>query len=542
MLSVNITFRKLLNYLERCTTGKFNLMKFPTIAITGAASTNQIEDRAVTSAKVEMTGPWFKGTDSGTATAHAVTIDSDATDYEDGQLVIYKVNATCTGAPLTLALTGNNGAFTGGAKELYVEGTVVPRPGQLRNGGYVLARYNGSFDWFNIISILHSADVTKAVHDATSTADTWVIESEETGGLGQTYAAWQSLTEAVAKLLLVTAEDVNTGAMTLNYNSTGAKAMRTPDDLAIAPGQVVAGMQLMLTYNPAFNSAAGAWVVLSPLVQPDARVIAPVRQTVLSGPVDSNGHPVLLTYSGLNVTLKATGTDPLVAAIAAGFDASGTVDYVLRLTADVSNAWTLGSDGTYYLYADRDSSTGAITYGSTTSRPIYTEDDAAATTNGLHTFLINRMKMYAGNGTTAAEVQRVFFGEAVVSGGAVTSVVSYMFAGRYKSATDQAISAANTTYTDTHKLGLRPQRVRWVLVNQTAEGDIAQTNEMDISSVVSDSTFMTATSFYSETASKLAVMWSTYAPRIYEPASGTPAHTALTFGNWKLRHYAERGW
>lgn len=458
-------------------------------------------------------------------------------------LVIYKVNATCNGGPLTLAITGNNGAFTGGAKELYVEGTVVPRAGQLRNGGYVLARYNGSFDWFNIISILHSADVTKAVHDATSAADAWVIESEETGGSGQTYAAWQSLTEAVAKLLLVTAEDVNTGAVTVNYNGTGAKALRTPDDLAITAGQITAGMQLLLTYNPDFNSAAGAWVVLSPLKQPDARVITSVRQTVLSGPVDSNGHPALLTYTGQAVTLKATTTDPLVVVLAAGFDGSGAVDYVHRLTADAASAWTIPTgDATYYLFVDRDSSTGAITYGYTTSRPTYVNDDAASISSGAHTFLINRMKMYLGDGAAAAEKQRVFLGECVVSGGAITSVTSYMFKGEFQSATDQAISASNTTWTETHKLGLQPRVKRWVLVNQTAEGDIAQTNELDVWALTGASTYQPPTVFDSLTTSKLSAMWSSYPPNIYEPSSGTPTVQALAFANWKLRLYASRGW
>lgn len=541
-LSISTAFRKLLTYGELVTTGKLNLAQWLTLSLSGAASTAQIEDKAVTAAKVDMGGAYFQGVDTGTATAHAVAIDTNLTDYVDGVMVLYRPNVSCDGTAITLTLSGVAGAFTGGAKPLKLPQGAMPRKGDIHANFYVLARYVADFEWFYVVSILHTEQVTRCVLGASSTADALVTEQESE------YFCWPTLEEAVAKLLLVTAEDVNTGAMTFNYLGIGAKALRTPADEAIAAGQVTAGMQLLLTYNADFNSAAGAWVVLSPLKQPSARVITSVRQTVLSGPVDSNGHPVLLAYTGQVVTLKATSTDPLEIAFAAGFDSQGAVDYLAELTADVASAWTIPTaDATYYLFADRDSTTGAITYGYTTSRPTYINDDAAPITSGAHTFLRNRMKMYLGDGATAAEKQRVFIGECVVSGSAITSVTSYMFRGRFQSATDQAFSSASTAaataYTETHKLGLTPRDQRWVLVCQTAELNYAIADEvpMECLTEITNARYPYKHMAANTTQMKFILAGPSATLTLVDKTAYTFS-VGMTVGNWKVRAYAERGW
>lgn len=538
--SIAVTARKLFSLAEKVTTGKLNLANYITIALSGAASTAQIENRAVTTVKAEMGGPWFKGTDSGTATAHAVAIQTALTDYVDGMMVFYPVNVSCSGSAITLTITGDGGAFASGKELTHLTG-FVPKKGDVKAGSYVLARYSSASDTFQIVGQLHTSAIQGGSFFGTSTADAWVIDPETDR------FAWASLEEAAGKLLQLTAQADNTGAMTLNYLGLGAKAIRTPEDVAIAAGQITAGMQLLFTYNAAFNSAAGAWVVLSPLVQPDARVITSVRQTVLSGPVDSNGHPVLLTYSGQAVTLKATTSDPLVVVLAAGFDASGAVDYVHRLTADAASAWTIPtSNATYYLFVDRDSSTGAITYGYTTSQPSYVNDDAASISSGAHTFLINRMKMYLGDGAAAAEKQRVFLGEALVSGSVITSVTSYMFKGQYQSPTDTAISAlaSNQAFTDSHKLGLMPASMECVLVAQGSTLNYVAGDEVDVQGITNSSYAYR----YDHTWKSLTQLgWNyiagTYgAPYIVNKTSmGAPSAISAA-GDFKVRFRASRGW
>lgn len=63
------------------------------------------------------------------------------------------------------------------------------------------------------------------------------------------------------------AANANTTAATLNIGQTtgtllGAKAIRTQADTAIPAGSIGAGVYLQLTYNPAFDSGNGAWVLM----------------------------------------------------------------------------------------------------------------------------------------------------------------------------------------------------------------------------------------------------------------------------------------
>lgn len=208
----------------------------------------------------------------------------------------------------------------------------------------------------------------------------------------------------------------------------------------------------MTTRTPLIVNSSGrqAQIASGDVLDPTTTTDVPVRQTVLSSSVDSNGLPNFITAgSGLAVNIAAT-TTPIIIAFAAGFGANGSTDYVGQITADTSITGLTAST-TNYLYADRNTSTGAITLGATTTAPTYGYS-AASTTNGQHSYRIPDGKMYLGNGSTAPAVQRVFLGEAVTSSSAVTSVVNYALQGRYMS-TETAVTG-NNTYTFSHNIGV----------------------------------------------------------------------------------------
>lgn len=105
----------------------------------------------------------------------------------------------------------------------------------------------------------------------------------------------------------------------------------------------------------------------------DNAISVPVRQTVMAGGVDSatGAANFLSAGTGLAVNLAATTTNVRVA-FAAGYNDLGTADYVGTISADVTSAWSgLPASNTTYLYADRNTSTGAITYGFAYAQPIY---------------------------------------------------------------------------------------------------------------------------------------------------------------------------
>ena len=60
------------------------------------------------------------------------------------------------------------------------------------------------------------------------------------------------------------AGSANTGAATLNVDTHGAKAIRRQGDSALSAGDIVANGIYLLRYDTAYNTAAGAWVLLNP--------------------------------------------------------------------------------------------------------------------------------------------------------------------------------------------------------------------------------------------------------------------------------------
>ena len=84
----------------------------------------------------------------------------------------------------------------------------------------------------------------------------------------------------------------NTGAVTLNVNGIGAKAIRKFDstgEVALNSGDLQAGAFYHLIYDSSANSAAGAWIVLNPTAQPqnskltDIAALTPTDGNIIVG-------------------------------------------------------------------------------------------------------------------------------------------------------------------------------------------------------------------------------------------------------------------
>lgn len=521
-LTIAVTAGKTLARNEKANNAKLNALGLPTLALSGTASTAQIGDGAVTAVKAAY-GPWFYCTDGGTANAHSLTAATNATalptSLAAGQEFAYTAANTNTGA-VTIAISG-----IAGTKALTKLGTNALSAGDIRSGQLVWVRYDGT--QFQMVQ--PSGNAAVVIGTDSGSTDAYAITPTP---------AVRSYADLTGVPVIFKANTINTGAATLEVSGLGsAKTIVKSYNATLDNGDIKAGQWVCVTYD------GTNFQLLSPVTQASTRATVPVRQTVLTGAVDTNGHPQLLSYSGQNITLAASSTSPLVVAFAAGHDASGAVDYINRLTANVSNAWTLPTvDATYYLFTDRDASTAAITYGYTTSRPSYVEDDAASITSGAHTFLINEMQMYLGDGAAAATKQRVFLGEAVVNGGAITSVTSYMFCGRFQTATDQNLTDphANTVYTATHKIGMVPRWFGWFLVNGVAEAGVNPGELVPVHCVRRSTADVWGGDVVANaTTCAVRLPYNTQAPYLYNASFSL---TALTAANWKLRAYANRGW
>ena len=172
--------------------------------------------------------------------------------------------------------------------------------------------------------------------------------------------------------------------------------------------------------------------------------LPPVRQTVLNGPVDSNGFAAFVGATG-STTVTATGTlTPTAANGVAG-------DYIGSST---NPSWTgLSTNGTMYLFLDIAAS-GTCTTGSTTLQPNYQWGGTRSTVSGQATFNIQEMSMTVGNGSTAVQTYRVFVGEVTVGAGVVSAITWYALMGRYESAYTATLPVLNSVTSQNHRIGV----------------------------------------------------------------------------------------
>lgn len=190
-------------------------------------------------------------------------------------------------------------------------------------------------------------------------------------------------------------------------------------------------------------------VISSSIIQVSA------RQTVLSGPVDTNGLPTFLpsTSGTLNLTTQnvSTGVNALVATAAGGANGGGSINAVGQAIANLT--WT-GCTASNTNYLPVSIASGALTaLTPVILAPIVQQGGTPAVTAGQYTYNIQQGIMWLGNGSTASAVNHVIVGEAVAGVSTVTSTVAYAYRGEYDSGWVNTLPANNAYTVKNSNLG-----------------------------------------------------------------------------------------
>ncbi len=280
----------------------------------------------------------------------------------------------------------------------------------------------------------------------------------------------------------------------------------------------ITDLNALLTVPTVIASAISAAVNATPTV----------RQTVLSGPVDTNGFAAFGGSTG-STTVTAAGT--LVATAASGTS---------NRTGSITNpSWTgLSTNGTMYLYLDI-AANGVCTPGSTALAPTYRWGGADVVAAGQSTFNIQEMQMKVGNGSTAAQTFRVFVGEVTVAGGVVSAINWYALQGRYQSAWVATLPAAGAAVSLNHNIGTVDLSAKLEVQCTTAEfgysvGDTVTDvngNTGGVAAPISIVRTNKAVGFTVTPTGSLLVLNKT-----------TGANATMTLANWRYRMTAQRGW
>lgn len=252
-----------------------------------------------------------------------------------------------------------------------------------------------------------------------------------------------------------------------------------------------------------------------------------VRQTVLSGAVDTNGFSA---FGGSTGSATVTATTTLIATCADGINN--------RIGTIVNPSWTgLSTNGTMYLYLDI-ATDGTCTTGSTILSPTYRWGGADVVTNGQNTFNIQEMKMKVGNGSTASQVYRVFVGEVTVASSVVSAIVWYALMGRYQGVFVNTLPANSVAVSFNHNIGVGENKLQIDIKCLTAD------NGYSVGDVI------TNVSAQSSTVALQPNTWNTNKACGFPSGStqwlilpkGGGATVVPTSANWAYRMTAQRGW
>ena len=265
-----------------------------------------------------------------------------------------------------------------------------------------------------------------------------------------------------------------------------------------------------------------------------AFVPVPVRQTVLSGPVDVNG---LSSFGGSTGSTTVTMTGTLIATAANGFGPGGQQDVI---GSGTNLSWTgLSTTGTMYLFVLVNGKT--LTTFSTTITPIYEWGGTPGVTNNTPTFNIQAMTGYLGNGATAPQSYWVCVGEVTVAAGTVSAIIWYQLMDRYSSAWTNTLPANNTSVNFNHNLGIYPQNVTLEIECLTGEAGYSvgeRISDKALYGNVNGTLAPLGISYFTNTA----IFTAGFTVSFYATKKSDHSFATLTVANWKYRLLAGRGW
>lgn len=472
---------------------------------------------------------------TGTSTAFVLTYTTAPPAYVNGLRFSFKANAAC-GA----AATANVNSL--GAKSIYAQsavGVVAVVGGEWQVNHHVTLEYDLALDVLVLVSTTTAstgAVIENFLPSQQSTPNMTVLVNAGSILIGTalTKVAAQNTATFTAPVVNprndIVYIDQTTGVVGV---AAGTPAV-TPADPAVPSGKLpICRVRLQITTTAIINS------LLDDLRQLPIPAVAqvpqpPIRQTVLSGPLNTDGSSNFGGSTG-STTVTASGT--LVVTAAQGFSSTGPLD---RIGSIANPQWTnLNNNGTTYLGLQVNAD-GTCSVVQTPVGLAYPFNSTPSVSNGQFTFNQQQMIMYLGNGSVATPNYYVFVGEVTIAGGVVTAITWYNILGQYASGYTNTLPGANSGATVNHRLGLVPGNITLQIKNLTAEFGFT------VGSVVSTSILTN-----NGTAVSPIPVWATSLQGNFKTGSSTAfaitrndtgAQATLTAANWAYQIIATRGW
>ena len=344
---------------------------------------------------------------------------------------------------------------------------------------------------------------------------------------GTMWDKWDGLASEVVSVSGRTGNVVLTSVDITDIASFALLASPTFTGSPTAPTQTVGDNSTKL--------ATTAFVLANQSVSAGSTVPPPVRQVVLSGP-QTAGVSTLFPASSASLSLTTTTINagaPLIVTAANGFSGTGgSVDAGGQSTTNLT--WTATASTTNYLGVTI--AAGVLTPFTTTLMPIYQYGGTIAVTSGQYTFDISQLKMFVGNGTTAAQINAVFIGECVAAAAnvGITLTLVYAYLGYYDSGYTNTLPGTGVLSKNSN-IGV-PDSNSWVYVkNLTTDIGFAVNDVVDLGIFNSNATLRGVLS-----TNRLTTKYYWFGSSFYDQGSG--ALTGLQSTKWAYRYVTRRSW
>lgn len=495
-LTVTTTPGKVFTPTERVDNAKLNLLGQPTFTVTGTMTGTEIAAGAVSAAKSTPDAYWYA---AGTLTSntYAVTLSPALAALTTGAEVWFKADVAYLDAAGTgICLVNVNGL---GAVALKKFGTVDLAKNDVRAGQIVGMRYDGA-SW-QMFSHRGNANVYYVTGGAGT--DTY------TGSANPVFTATAHLAGALIRYVV---PNTNTGAATLNLNTTGAVGIKKYKDQALVAGDLKSGQVADLVYD------GSTYQLQSPVGNPVivAAISGAAKNLVLKA----------AAASGVDDDLSIAADGVVMGDGNGNFVAPTSVALTLNPTGSGANGFDSGAPTTttwYYVWAIYNPTTGATAaLGSASStaptmpsgytyKGLLGEWYFETTTNPRGTVRYGDRKVFAFTSSGGLPALDVY----------VTGTAANVFA---------------------HRLGQVPRLVGVRLVCNSTDLNYAVNDEVDISGVIASASSSPFFHIYMDTTNvKVAAtsaLTAANTPRFTDKVTPATLGTAVA-AKWNVKVIAE---
>ena len=366
-----------------------------------------------------------------------------------------------------------------------------------------------------------------------------------TGAQVLTAISAQPLSSSLSALAAITP---STLGLALTANTTAAQDLTALGISSLAQGALTqttsAGVQTALGFGSATLWNIGSSANNIPQLNSSAQLPAvdgslltglnkpSVRQTVLTGPHDTNGTA---TFGGSTGSTTVTATGTLLVTAAQGY--TGQTD----LTCSINNpSWTgLSTNGTMSLFIGI--SGGTCSPISSTLSGVYVNGATPSSANNQFTFDYGAMTGYLGNGSTYNNAAIVEVGSVYVSGGVVSTITWFALKGHADSGWLSQLPPVNNYAGVSHFIATEPSTLKasLVLKNTTTNGG------WPVGSIISNIYTDNGTAWVPLTLqlTSTAVNFYTGATVAFGALNAsTGVHATLLAADWSYRVIVDRGW